>query len=279
VGALTEIDVGGTACFLLRDHGPALVDCGAEVHADELAAALHAAGCAPEELRTLLLTHVHLDHAGGAGRLLEQAPGLEIVVHERGARHLIDPHRLLASARMVFGDALDTLFGGMQPVPQERIRVIGDETAVLPGVDALPTPGHARHHLAFVTGEGDCFAGDVAGFHLDGTDYTEPHTPPPDIDLGAWRASLALLEARAPKRLAVSHLGWVRDPIAHLRQVGTQLERWAGYAKLGEETFRARVAADRATVPEPVRGRIGFVAADRRSAFAGLQMALSRDSV
>jgi glyoxylase-like metal-dependent hydrolase (beta-lactamase superfamily II) len=151
VSALTQIDLGGTACFLLPDHGPALVDCGAEVHADELAARLVAAGCPPGELRTLLLTHVHLDHAGGAGRLLEVAPGLEVVVHERGARHLIDPHRLLASARMVFGDALDTLFGGMQPIPAGRIRGVAEPTTLAADIDALPTPGHARHHLAFVT--------------------------------------------------------------------------------------------------------------------------------
>jgi glyoxylase-like metal-dependent hydrolase (beta-lactamase superfamily II) len=279
VSGVREIDVAGTACFLLPDHGPALVDCGAEVHADELAAGLHAAGCPPEQLRTLLLTHVHLDHAGGAGRLLQAAPALEIVVHERGARHLIDPHRLLASARMVFGDALDTLFGGMQPIPAERIRTVAEPTPVGAGVDALPTPGHARHHLAFVTDEGDCFAGDVAGFHLEGTDYTEPHTPPPDIDLGAWHASLALLAARAPRRLAVSHIGWVRDPAAHLAGVDRQLDRWAEFARLGEESFRRHVAADREAVPEPLRDRIGTVAADRRSAYAGLQMALSRDGL
>jgi glyoxylase-like metal-dependent hydrolase (beta-lactamase superfamily II) len=279
VTPVTEIDIGGTACFLLPDHGPALVDCGAEVHAEDLAAGLAAAGCRPDELRTLLLTHVHLDHAGGAGRLLERAPDLEIIVHERGARHLIDPRRLLASARMVFGDALDTLFGGMQAIPAERIQTIGQPTALGAGVDALPTPGHARHHLAFVTDQGDCFAGDVAGFHLEGTDYTEPHTPPPDIDLEAWHASLALLAAREPRRLAVSHLGWVRDPAAHIALVGRQLDRWAEFARLGEETFRERVAADRKSVPEPVRGRIGTVAADRRSAYAGLQMALSREAL
>jgi glyoxylase-like metal-dependent hydrolase (beta-lactamase superfamily II) len=269
-----QIDLGGTACFLLPDDGPALVDCGAEVHLDELVAALEAAGCPPAALRTLLLTHIHLDHAGAAGSLLARAPQLEIVVHERGARHLIDPSRLMASARMVFGDALDTRFGGMVPVPAERLRVVSAAELIAGGFEAVPTPGHARHHLAFVTADGDCLAGDVAGFHLEGTDYTEPHTPPPDVDLPAWRESLAALAERSPRALAVSHLGWVSDPLAHLDRVGRQLERWESYARLGEQEFRARVAADRLAVPEPLRPLIRSVAGDRHSAYEGLRMAL-----
>ncbi len=151
-------------------------------------------------------------------------------MHERGARHLIDPSRLMASARLVFGDELDVLFGPLAPVDAARVRAVDARTTlpVAGGVLALPTPGHARHHLAFATADDVVFAGDVAGGAPPGGCYLMPEAPPPDIDVPAWRASLAELVALEPRRLAVSHCAILDDPVPLLRDLAERLPALAG---------------------------------------------------
>ena len=199
------------------------------------------AGLGGREPRVLALTHIHLDHAGAAGVLARMFPALEVWVHERGARHLADPSRLLASATRLYGEAMEQLWGEVLPVPEERIRVLrGGET--LGGMRVAYTPGHASHHVSYLHEEsGYAFAGDVAGVRIAGGPTLAP-TPPPDIDLPAWRESIALVESWAPEALAITHFGSYRDPgpqLAELRDYLDEVEDLA--ARLGEEAFASAV--------------------------------------
>jgi glyoxylase-like metal-dependent hydrolase (beta-lactamase superfamily II) len=197
--------------------------------------------------RALALTHIHLDHAGAAGSLVRRFPELEVWVHERGARHLADPSRLLASAARLYGAEMERLWGEVLPVPAERIRALsGGET--LSGMTVAYTPGHASHHVSYLHEQtGWAFAGDVAGVRIaDGP--TMAPTPPPDIDLSAWRESIELIEGWRPSALAITHFGAHRDVGAQLQELRAQLDEVEGLAAtLGadrfEEAVRARVAA------------------------------------
>jgi glyoxylase-like metal-dependent hydrolase (beta-lactamase superfamily II) len=181
----------------------------------------------------LLLTHIHFDHAGAAGALVERWPELPVYVHRRGARHLIDPSRLLASARRVFGDDLDRLFGPMTPVPEQNLQLLDGGERVGP-FEVLYTPGHASHHVAFIHDDGHAFVGDVAGVRL-GSDTILPPTPPPDIDLPLWRRSLDLIEERRPATLALPHYGEVADPEAYIPRVREALTRHEELARSSSE--------------------------------------------
>jgi glyoxylase-like metal-dependent hydrolase (beta-lactamase superfamily II) len=165
--------------------------------------------------RALALTHIHLDHAGASGTLARMFDDLEVWVHERGAPHMSDPARLLASAERLYGRDMQRLWGEFAAVPAERLRVLrGGET--IDGFEVAYTPGHASHHVSYLhRSSGWAFTGDVAGVRI-GTGPVMAPTPPPDIDLSAWRHSLDLLEAWQPRALAVTHFGVHRDPVAHL---------------------------------------------------------------
>jgi glyoxylase-like metal-dependent hydrolase (beta-lactamase superfamily II) len=205
--------------------GDVLVDCGPRTSVDQL---LEAVG--EWRPRALLLTHIHLDHAGAAGALVARWPDLEIWVHRRGARHLIDPERLVASARRVFGDAFDRKFGGMDPVPEANIRPI-DGGERMHGFLSLYTPGHASHHVAYLheaTGRG--FVGDAAAVRLAHRGPVLPPTPPPDIDVGQWLASVDALAAWGAASFGLPHFGSVDDAEAHLDAVRTALRRHADAA-------------------------------------------------
>ncbi len=198
--------------------------------------------------RALALTHIHLDHAGAAGTLVRRWPELEVWVHARGARHLVDPSRLLASAGSLYGDDMDRLWGAVEPVPEENVRVLrGDET-IGPFAVAY-TPGHALHHVSyFHEPTGRAFVGDTAGVRIAPAGLTLPPTPPPDIDLEAWRASLDAIEAWRPTSLALTHFGAFDDPPAQLQRMREQLERFGDRARrLDEAAFcellNAEVAA------------------------------------
>jgi glyoxylase-like metal-dependent hydrolase (beta-lactamase superfamily II) len=197
--------------------------------------------------RVLALTHIHLDHAGATGSLLERFPDAEVWVHERGARHLIDPTRLLESARRLYGDDMQRLWGEVLPVPAERIRVLGGGER-LGAFRVAYTPGHASHHVSYLhEPTGTAFTGDATGVRIGEGAVLAP-TPPPDIDLEAWHSSLASIEAWRPSRIALTHFGAFERTGEHLAALREQLTRSAQMAAdLDAPGFasavRARVAA------------------------------------
>jgi glyoxylase-like metal-dependent hydrolase (beta-lactamase superfamily II) len=203
-----------------------------------------------EEPRAILLTHIHLDHAGATGALMRRDPSLTVYVHESGARHLADPSRLLESAGRLYGDDMQRLWGEVAPVDPERIQVLtGGET--VEGMRVLYTPGHASHHVTYFHEDtGDAYVGDVAGVRLPGFEYTLPPTPPPDIDVEAWLASIDAVAALDPQRLCLTHFGAFDDVAEHLDRVGAALRDRAQRARdLSAEAFAEySVAETRAAV-------------------------------
>jgi glyoxylase-like metal-dependent hydrolase (beta-lactamase superfamily II) len=209
--------------------------------------------------RRVLLTHIHLDHAASAGTLARRFPDLEVWVHERGAPHLADPARLLASARTLWGEDMERLWGEVLPVPEERLRVLrGGERR--DGFRVAATPGHASHHVAYLHEDsGYAFVGDVAGVRIGAGALVLPPTPPPGVDLAAWRSSLELVGAWSPTALAITHFGEHRDHEAHLDRARVGLERWgelarrtdgAGYAAALRAAVAAGADAERARAYE-----------------------------
>jgi glyoxylase-like metal-dependent hydrolase (beta-lactamase superfamily II) len=188
--------------------------------------------------RALALTHIHLDHAGAAGSLVRRWPDLEVWVHERGARHLADPSRLLASAERLYGADMDRLWGAFEPVPEANLRVLRGGESI--GAFAVAyTPGHASHHVSYLhEPTGRAFVGDVAGVRIPPAGLTLPPTPPPDVDLEAWRDSLDAIAAWGPRSLGLTHFGAVEDPPTQLDTMREQLERFADRARrLDEAAF------------------------------------------
>jgi glyoxylase-like metal-dependent hydrolase (beta-lactamase superfamily II) len=184
-----------------------------------------------EEPRALLLTHIHLDHAGASGALVRRFPKLPVYVHERGAPHMVDPAKLMKSATQLYGDDMDRLWGEMVPVPEENIRVLsGGET--VEGLRVEYTPGHASHHVTYFDEDaGDAYVGDVGGVRIPPSGYVAAPTPPPDIDLEKWNASLDLLESRAPQRLHLTHFGCADNVAEHIAQMRGRLAAWGEVAK------------------------------------------------
>ncbi|GHG00572.1 MBL fold hydrolase [Deinococcus piscis] len=197
--------------------GLALVDTGPGSTLEALEAGLGQLGAVWADVRHILLTHIHFDHAGAAGQLLELSPHARLYVHERGARHMVDPERLYASAAQIYGDQMEALWGEMRPLDADRLTALaGGETLRLgrAEVRALYTPGHAVHHLAYVAGD-ELYTGDVGGIRLDPRQPTRPPTPPPDIDLAAWQASAALLRELDVRRLHLAHFGTYAQDAEH----------------------------------------------------------------
>jgi glyoxylase-like metal-dependent hydrolase (beta-lactamase superfamily II) len=184
--------------------------------------------------RALLLTHIHLDHAGASGSLVERWPDLEVCVHEKGAAHMIEPSRLLGSARRLYGPDMDRLWGAMTPVPERNLRVlVGGET--LPGsFEVAYTPGHASHHVSYLH-DGTAFVGDTGGVRITPASLVVPPTPPPDIDVEAWHESIARIAAWRPARLAITHFGGSDDVEAQLDEVGRRLDAWGDLARANDE--------------------------------------------
>jgi len=237
--------------YLLAGDEPALVDCGPASCLGALRAGLAGHGLEVGELRHLLLTHIHLDHAGAAGSLVRESPGLLVHVSEIGAPHLVDPSRLERSARRLYGDDFDRLWGPLVPVPEENVRVVGDRVLDL---EVFPTPGHASHHVSYLTADGACCTGDAAGVRIPPGRYVAPVAPPPDIDVEAWERTLDAIAERRPERLLLAHFGVADDPEFHLAELRAALRTWAERARDGsEEEFISaaeadvRAAADRAT--------------------------------
>jgi glyoxylase-like metal-dependent hydrolase (beta-lactamase superfamily II) len=205
--------------------GPVLVDPGPESCIETLLSGLD------REPEALLLTHIHLDHAGASGALVQRFPKLEVWVHARGAVHLSDPTRLVQSAERIYGDDMERLWGRVVPVPEENLRVLesgGAITASGREFDVAYTPGHASHHVVyFDRSDGVAYVGDVAGVRIPPCDFIRPPTPPPDIDVEAWEASIDLVASSGPRRLALTHFGAVDQPERHLRRMKERLREQA----------------------------------------------------
>lgn len=219
--------------------GEVLVDPGPSSGLDRLLQ-----GLAGDRPRALLLTHIHLDHAGATGMLVRRWPEMEVYVHERGARHLVDPTRLLDSARRLYGEDMDRLWGEVLPVPEANIHALAGGERILDGFEVAYTPGHAWHHVSYLH-KGTAFVGDTAGVRIMPERMTIPPTPPPDIDLEAWHRSIGLIRAWAPERLAFTHFGAAEDVEAQLDQLGDRLDEWADRVR-GQslEEFTAAVRQD-----------------------------------
>ncbi|MGQ0537807.1 MAG: MBL fold metallo-hydrolase [Gemmatimonadaceae bacterium] len=260
------------ALLLETADGLAVVDPGPTVSLGTLLDAVQlVAGSSPHALRYALLTHIHLDHAGAAGKLAARDHSLTIYVHQIGAPHLGDPTRLLASATRLYGDRMARLWGEVRPCPADRVRVVRDgERLTLGGraIDVAYTPGHAIHHAAYLdVSTGFAYVGDAAGERFPGGTAIIPTTPPPDIDLEAWRASSEKLRAWRPSALVLSHFGLFHDSLAHLDAHDAVLAEWASQvrrslAEPGPDEERAarfaeeRLAALRAAATSEAAARI-----------------------
>ncbi len=232
---------GITAGYLIRSERPCLVETGTAPSAPVVRDALASLGVHAADLATVVVTHIHLDHAGGVGDIAAMFPAAQVVVHELGARHLADPSRLMASARMVYGDELDGLFGELAPTPAERIRTVERTGVVDLGggrrLESHYSPGHAKHHVGLVDSvSGDLYTGDAAGIYIPETGDQRPATPPPDFDLDIALASLRMFAALRPARLLFSHYGPVDAVAEALDRSAEEIRLWVA------ETRRARRA-------------------------------------
>jgi glyoxylase-like metal-dependent hydrolase (beta-lactamase superfamily II) len=232
-------------CYLVETRdGAALFDCGPTTCVGRLKEGLAERGLELTDLRHLLLSHIHLDHAGAAGVLVREHTGLQVHVSEAGAPHLTDPGRLERSARRLYGDEFDALWGELAPVPEQNVQVVGTDTL---GLETFPTTGHASHHVSYLSEDGTLYAGDAAGVRIQPDDYVAPPTPPPEFDLAAWDRTLDEIVRRNPARLALIHFGVVDDPRPHLAELRARLHAWTALVGegAGEEQFLAQVAAER----------------------------------
>jgi glyoxylase-like metal-dependent hydrolase (beta-lactamase superfamily II) len=240
-GGLSWIDL----TFLGRRHAIAtavvhgggtlgLVDPGPSTCLETLELGLQGQGLRLQDVTHLLLTHIHLDHAGATGTIVRRHPHITVLVHERGAPHMTDPAKLLSSATRLYGDEMDRLWGAFEPVPAKNlVALAGGERVEVGGrsFEVAYTPGHASHHVSyFDASSGVAFVGDTAGVRIDGGYLIAP-TPPPDIDIDLWKASVARIEAWAPRTLFLTHFGPVQDVRAHLRTLVDNLETAAGFVR------------------------------------------------
>jgi glyoxylase-like metal-dependent hydrolase (beta-lactamase superfamily II) len=230
--------------LLDTSEGLTLFDCGPASCVEELKRGLAVRGLELGEIRHLLLSHIHLDHAGAAGTLVREHPGLTVWVSEIGAPHLVDPSRLERSARRLYGDSFDALWGELAPVPEANVRVAAERVL---GLDCFPATGHASHHVCYFDGE-TLYAGDAAGVRIQPARSVLPPTPPPDVDVEGWGRTLDEIERRAPRRLALTHFGVADDVGRHLVELRERLAVWADRVERGgsEAEF---VAAARADLP------------------------------
>jgi len=222
--------------------GLALFDCGPSSCVPALKAGLAAQGLELTDVRHLLLSHIHLDHAGAAGTLVREHPALRVHVSALGAPHLIDPSRLEASARRLYGDAFDTLWGELTPVPEASVEVVGDTVL---GLECFPSPGHASHHVCYLHTDGTLYAGDAAGVRIVPGRHVLPVSPPPDVDVEAWFRTFEEIERRRPARLALIHFGVADSPSEHLGLARELLAKWAERGRqLDEADWIAAARAD-----------------------------------
>lgn len=257
-----------TAGYLIEGPEPVLVETGSQSSVPALLSALKDLGVGAADLAGVAVTHIHLDHAGGVGDVARAFPNATVYVHEKGARHLVDPSRLVDSAARVYGPLLDQLYGRLDPTPPERIKVLedGDEVRVSPtrSLTTVDSPGHAKHHLALHDSEsGILFAGDAVGVRLPDAGILRPSTPPPDFDLEAAIGSLRKFSSRSPSGIALAHYGLVPDPSTVCAEAEDTLRAWAAVAEKAWQEGRdiaaaldGAFAADLAAVDEGHREKL-----------------------
>jgi glyoxylase-like metal-dependent hydrolase (beta-lactamase superfamily II) len=254
------------AALIQSDGVNAIIDPGPASTIETLRACLGNNGLSFQDLHTILLTHIHLDHAAVVGALAKENPGISVFVHEFGAKHIIDPSKLLASAGRLYGGEMQRLYGDVLPVPEENIRPLAGGETVSVGkrkFDILYTPGHASHHLTFWDARDRiAFVGDVAGITVEGDTFIMPATPPPDVDMALWNKSLDSIEALRPEKIFLTHFGYQHDPIAHMERYRKKLVEWTELTKTllasgkteeeaGKEFVEATAAETRGDVANP----------------------------
>ena len=234
-----DLNFQGTAAavgayLITGPHGHTLVETGPGSTLPALELAVAATGARFEDIRQLAITHIHLDHAGASGTLMRRLPEATLFVHPFGARHLIDPTRLLSSARRIYGASMDRLWGAFEAVPANRVVTLDDGAEIDCGfrtLRVLHTPGHATHHVAFVDEEArTAFTGDVAGVRVGHGRYVRPPTPPPDVDIEAWHSSAYRLRALRLRALDLTHFGRRTDVTAHLDALSYNLDTWVRWS-------------------------------------------------
>jgi len=259
---------GVIGVYLLEtDDGPALFDCGPATCFERLREQVDIG-----ELRHLLLSHIHLDHAGAAGLLVRENPEIQVHVSEIGLPHVVDPSRLIESARRIYGDTLDALFGEPTPVPAGNVHVAGHRVL---GLVSFPTPGHASHHVCYLDEEGTLYAGDACGVRLLPARRVIPHAPPPDVDVEAWERTFDDILRHQPERLALIHFGVVEEleeVAEHVARARDYLRVWAGRVERGmsEEEFVAAARHDYEASEGEYDGRLPLVAPFEQS-YLGLE--------
>jgi len=263
---------GITAGYLIRSDRPCLVETGTAPSAPVVRDALAALGVHAADLATVVVTHIHLDHAGGTGDIAAMFPAAEVVVHELGARHLADPSRLMRSARMVYGDELDRLFGALASTPADRIRAVERTGVVDLGggrrLESHYSPGHAKHHVGLIDSvSGDLYVGDAAGIYIPETGDQRPATPPPDFDLEVALDSLKMFAATRPARLLFSHYGPVEAVDHALERSADEIKLWVSETRNARSTGLDLDHAV-AMVAERTRERYAMFAPDADPALA-----------
>jgi glyoxylase-like metal-dependent hydrolase (beta-lactamase superfamily II) len=242
------------ACAIETDDGVVVVDPGPASCVGGLGRGLEAVGLSLDDISAILLTHIHLDHGGATGTLVREHHRIHVYVHDRGARHIVDPSKLLASADRIYGESLPVLFGEIAPVPPSAVRVVhGGETIEHGGrtFRVEYAAGHASHHVVWLDeATGTLFTGDTAGERFAPSTFVMPVTPPPDIDLEQWRQTLSLIRALDASRLFVTHFGGYEDVARHLDEHEARLADWADAVRIsldepGGDEERARRFAER----------------------------------
>jgi glyoxylase-like metal-dependent hydrolase (beta-lactamase superfamily II) len=217
--------------FVAGGDGIAIVDPGPSTSLPVVRRRLADRGASVADITAIVLTHIHLDHAGSTGTLVRDNPRIRVFVHARGGPHLVDPSRLLRSAGRIYGDQMERLWHEVLPVPSERIHVLGEEDSICVAgrrMQSIYTPGHAWHHVSVLDeATGIAFVGDTAGERYPGERYVLPVTPPPDVDLERWGASIARIRAWDSTQLVVTHFGAFQDPARHLAEHEQRLGQWA----------------------------------------------------
>ncbi len=258
---------------LTSTAGVALIDPGPSTTLGNLKESLHQQGIEFGDVRQILLTHIHLDHAGATGSLLRENPAIDVYVHDVGARHMVDPTKLVASASRLYGQDMDRLWGEILPVPADRLRVLkGGERVAAAGreLDVAYTPGHACHHVSyFDRSSGVAFVGDTAGIRRGSGSYILPPTPPPDIDLDEWRRSADTILAWEPDTLFLTHFGAFHGVRPHFQEFFERLDSWSALVRrlLGDTTLDEREREHRFVEEalKDIRRTIGDVEADQYS--------------
>jgi glyoxylase-like metal-dependent hydrolase (beta-lactamase superfamily II) len=256
-------------CFQLDD---VIIDPGPESSHQTLLEALD------EPPKRILLTHIHLDHAGATGALVRRWPEVEVWVHERGAPHLIDPSKLVASATRLYGDDMQRLWGEIVPVPEDNVRVLEHSETIGPW-HVEYTPGHASHHVSYLhEPSGTAFVGDVGGVRVDGGPVIPP-TPPPDIDVELWHESLETVAAWQAQRLAITHFGLHDKPLEQIADMHEALDRWAALAlETDAESYARAITEEMERAPDATATRAFLQAMPPETLWPGLHRYWSKQN-